>query len=225
MPSACASVPSIGLSVWVDERRNGEDGLGAIFPAMANAVMMYEALGVAKTDPRLVIAKTALRKLVIEEPDGSAWVQPCVSPVWDTALACHALAEAGDEESLAAARRGGDWLVTKQITDTFGDWAVQRPGLLPGGWAFQYANPHYPDVDDTAAVMAALERMDGSAYAKLVARGAEWLRGMGSKGGGWGAFDIDNTHELSTSFLSPTTARCSTRRPRMSRRAAYRCSP
>ncbi len=204
---------------WTDERRNGEDGLGAIFPAMANLVMMYEALGVAKTDPRLVTAKIALRKLVIEEPDGSAWVQPCVSPVWDTALACHALAEAGGDDALAQARRGTDWLATKQINDTVGDWAIRKPGLASGGWAFQYANPHYPDVDDTAAVMAAMDRLDGAKHKDAVERGAVWLRGMTSKDGGWGAFDIDNTHyELNHipfadhgALLDPPTADVSAR--------------
>ena len=180
---------------WVDARRNGRDGLGGIFPAMANAVMMYVAVGVDKSDPRLVEAKEALRRLVIEEADGSAWVQPCESPVWDTVLACHALAEAGDEASVAAARRGADWLATKQVVDVAGDWAAQRPGLAPGGWAFQYANPAYPDVDDTAAVIAALDRIDGAKYESAIGLGAAWLRGMASKGGGWGAFDADNTHD------------------------------
>ncbi len=193
-PRAMRSRAIARAAAWVDERRNGEDGLGAIFPAMANAVMMYEVLGAAKTDLRLVTAKIALRKLVVEEPDGSAWVQPCVSPVWDTALACHALAETGDDESLKRARRGADWLASKQITDTVGDWAVQRPGLAPAGWAFQYANPHYPDVDDTAAVIAALDRLDGARHKPVIESGAAWLRGMASKEGGWGAFDIDNTH-------------------------------
>jgi squalene-hopene/tetraprenyl-beta-curcumene cyclase len=187
---------AIDLAVaWVDARRNGRDGLGGIFPAMANAVMMYEAVGVAKSDPRLVEAKFALRRLVVEEADGSAWVQPCESPVWDTVLACHALAEAGDERAMESARAGADWLATKQVTDLAGDWAAERPGLAPGGWAFQYANPYYPDVDDTAAVIAALDRIDGAKHRGAIDKGAAWLRGMVSKGGGWGAFDADNTHD------------------------------
>ncbi|MTJ80904.1 MAG: squalene--hopene cyclase, partial [Telmatospirillum sp.] len=178
---------------WVTERLNGEDGLGAIFPAMVNAVLMFDVLGVDPSDPRVVTAKTALRKLVVEEGE-RAWVQPCVSPVWDTALAFHALLEAGDERSMAAARRAADWLVERQGTDVVGDWAAQRPDLAPGGWAFQYANAHYPDVDDTAVVMAALDRLDGRRYSDAVERGAEWIRGMQSSDGGWGAFDAENTH-------------------------------
>ena len=178
---------------WVDERLNGEDGLGAIFPAMANAVMMYGALGVDAADPRVVSAKQAIHNLVIEE-GARAWVQPCVSPVWDTGLACHALCEAGGAAAAEAARRGADWLIGRQITEVVGDWAAVRPGLRPGGWAFQYANPHYPDTDDTAVVMAALDRIDGSRYRPAIERGAEWLRGMQSTDGGWGAFDADNVH-------------------------------
>ena len=178
---------------WVSERLNGEDGLGAIFPAMVNAVLMYDVLGVPPADPRVVTAKRALRKLVVDEGD-RAWVQPCVSPVWDTALACHALLEVGDQDCLSAARQAADWLVKRQITDVVGDWAVQRPDLAPGGWAFQYANAHYPDVDDTAVVMAALDRLDSKRYADVVQRGAAWIRGMQSSDGGWGAFDAENTH-------------------------------
>ncbi|HXP96348.1 MAG TPA: squalene--hopene cyclase [Telmatospirillum sp.] len=178
---------------WVDERLNGEEGLGAIFPAMVNAVLMHDVLGTDPKDPRVVTAKQALRKLVVDEGD-RAWVQPCVSPVWDTALACHAMLEVGDGPALESARRGADWLVDRQITDVVGDWAIQRPDLAPGGWAFQYANPHYPDVDDTAVVMAALDRLDPKRYESVVQSGATWVRGMQSEGGGWGAFDAENTH-------------------------------
>jgi squalene-hopene/tetraprenyl-beta-curcumene cyclase len=178
---------------WVDERLNGEEGLGAIFPAMVNAVLMHDVLGTDPKDPRVLVAKQALRKLVVDEGD-RAWVQPCVSPVWDTALACHAMLEVGDGPALEAARRGADWLVDRQITDVVGDWAIQRPDLAPGGWAFQYANPHYPDVDDTAVVMAALDRLDPKRYEAVVQSGATWVRGMQSEGGGWGAFDAENTH-------------------------------
>ena len=185
---------AVDLAVeFVDERLNGEDGLGAIFPAMVNAVLMYDLLGVPKDDPRVVIAKKSIRNLVVEEGE-RAWVQPCVSPIWDTALATHAILEAGGAEAEAAARKAADWMVERQITDVVGDWAAQRPGLEPGGWAFQYANPHYPDVDDTAVVMAALDRIDPKAYAGAIDKGAVWLRGMQSSGGGWGAFDAENTH-------------------------------
>ncbi|MGH7073546.1 MAG: squalene--hopene cyclase, partial [Stellaceae bacterium] len=178
---------------WVTERLNGEDGLGAIFPAMANAVMMFECLGCAKDDPRLLVAKEAIRKLLVLKGDGS-YCQPCVSPVWDTSLAAHALLETGDDDARRAVGRALDWLVTKQETEVVGDWASRRPGVPPGGWAFQYANPHYPDVDDTAVVAMALNRFDRDKYRGSVARGAEWIEGMQSRNGGWGSFDADNTH-------------------------------
>ena len=191
---AAARRRAIGKAVgFVTERLNGEDGLGGIFPAMANALMMYDCLGYKPEHPYRVSAEAALRKLVVEEGE-RAYCQPCVSPVWDTALACHALMEVGDETLLPAVRDGLDWLRDKQVLDTAGDWAAVRPGLRPGGWAFQYGNPHYPDLDDTAAVALALDRFDSERYRHSIDRAAEWVIGMQSRNGGWGSFDADNTH-------------------------------
>ncbi|WP_207539235.1 squalene--hopene cyclase [Sabulicella rubraurantiaca] len=182
---------------FVTERLNGEDGLGAIYPAMANAVMMYHCLGVPKDDPRVVTAWRSVEKLVKEREDGETYVQPCLSPVWDTALSSHALLEAGGHEQ--EVRQGLDWLLSKEIRDTVGDWSWQRPELKPGGWAFQYENAHYPDVDDTAVVVLAMDRYrretgEGSAAMNgAVNRAVDWTVGMQSRGGGWGAFDADNT--------------------------------
>ena len=178
---------------FVLERLNGEDGLGAIYPAMANSVMMMECLGFAKDAPALVTAKAGLRKLLVLEPDRS-YCQPCVSPVWDTGLAAHALMEVGGAAAEAAVRCGLDWLVERQVLDVVGDWATWRPGVRPGGWAFQYANPHYPDVDDTAVVAMALDRFDRARYRGAIDRAAEWIVGMQSRNGGWGAFDADNAY-------------------------------
>jgi squalene-hopene/tetraprenyl-beta-curcumene cyclase len=177
---------------FVDERINGADGLGAIYPAIANSVMMYEALGYPKDHPNLVIAKTALRKLLVLAP-GRSYCQPCVSPVWDTGLAAHALLEVGGAAAEAAGR-GLDWLVARQELAVVGDWAAWRPNLRPGGWAFQYANPHYPDLDDTAVVVLALDRRDPAHYRAPIARATEWVKGMQSRDGGWAAFDADNTY-------------------------------
>jgi squalene-hopene/tetraprenyl-beta-curcumene cyclase len=173
------------------ERLNGEDGLGAIFPAMANAVMAFDAMGVPADDPDLVIAKRAIRKLLVRGP--RTYCQPCLSPVWDTALALHATLETGeqDPERIEAAAR---WLLEREITSVQGDWAWQRPNLPPSGWAFQYRNDHYPDVDDTAVVGMALHRADPVRYAEAIDRAATWIIGMQSRNGGWGAFDADNSY-------------------------------
>jgi squalene-hopene/tetraprenyl-beta-curcumene cyclase len=179
---------------FVEERLNGEDGLGAIYPPMANTVMMYDALGKpADYPPRAVTRKGLARLLVIGEQE--AYCQPCVSPVWDTSLTCHALLEAGGE-GLAPAKQGLDWLLPKQVLDVRGDWAVKRPDIRPGGWAFQYNNAYYPDLDDTAVVVMAMDRArraSGSGeYDNAIARAREWIEGMQSRDGGWGAFDVDN---------------------------------
>jgi squalene-hopene/tetraprenyl-beta-curcumene cyclase len=179
---------------WVTERLNGENGLGAIFPAMANSVMMFDVLGYPQDHPLRATTRRSIEKLLVVH-EHEAYCQPCVSPVWDTALTCHALLEAGDQRALAQARKGLDWLVPKQILDVQGDWVARRPDVRPGGWAFQYANPHYPDVDDTAVVVMAMDRTQGAGgadFAAPMARAKEWVLGLQSKNGAWGAFDADN---------------------------------
>jgi len=182
---------------WVSERLNGEDGLGAIFPAMANGVMMFDALGISEKDPRRAIARKSVEKLLVVHAH-EAYCQPCVSPIWDTSLVCHALLEVGGERAVAQVRKGLDWLVPQQVLDVRGDWIARRPDLRPGGWAFQYANPHYPDVDDTAVVAMAMDRLQTLSgrqdYRGALARAKEWILGMQCQNGGWGAFDADNEY-------------------------------
>ncbi len=188
---------AIGKCVaFVTERLNGEDGLGAIYPAMANSVMMYDALGHGPENPDRAIARYSVEKLLVVH-DGEAYCQPCVSPIWDTALAAHALMEA--ENANASVSRALQWLEPRQVLDVKGDWAEERPQVRPGGWAFQYNNAHYPDLDDTAVVVMALDRARGRVAAdarcdEAIARGREWVEGLQSKNGGWGAFDADNVY-------------------------------
>jgi squalene-hopene/tetraprenyl-beta-curcumene cyclase len=184
---------------FVRERLNGEHGFGAIFPAMANAVMMFDALGVPRDDPHLAAARRAIDRLLVVRGD-EAFCQPCVSPIWDTALVCQTLLESGGDRAVAAARKGLAWLKDRQVLDTIGDWAIQRPTVRPGGWPFQYANAHYPDLDDTAVVVMTMDRfvrefgsVDGVDLSEAIARGREWTVGLQSANGGFGAFDADNT--------------------------------
>jgi squalene-hopene/tetraprenyl-beta-curcumene cyclase len=183
---------------FVTERLNGEDGLGAIFPAMANSVMMFDVLGRPAYDPLRAVARKSVEKLLVVHVH-EAYCQPCVSPVWDTGLVCQTLLEVGGEPVVAQAHRGLEWLAPKQVLDVAGDWAVRRPHLRPGGWAFQYANPHYPDVDDTAVVVMAMDREQRlnrhGDFAAAIARAREWIAGMQSRNGGWGAFDSDNEYD------------------------------
>jgi squalene-hopene/tetraprenyl-beta-curcumene cyclase len=180
-------------AAFVVARLNGEDGLGGIYPAMVNSLLMFDCLGYAPDHRDCRTAYSAIRKLLVRDGE-RRYCQPCLSPVWDTALACHALTEIGDRDIDTAIGRALDWLETRQILDVAGDWAAARPGLRPGGWAFQYANPYYPDVDDTAAVALILDRRDRRRYRQAIARAAEWILGMQSRNGGWGSFDADNTH-------------------------------
>jgi len=181
---------------FVTERLNGEDGLGAIYPAMANSVMMFDALGYPPDHPHRAIARSSVEKLLVFQGD-EAYCQPCVSPVWDSALAALALLEANVQSADAQVGRICQWLQSRQILEVKGDWAQERPNVRPGGWAFQYNNAHYPDLDDTAVVVMALDRggvlgSDGGT-AEAIIRGREWVAGLQSSNGGWGAFDADNT--------------------------------
>ncbi len=208
---------------FVRERLNGEDGLGAIYPAMANAVMMYDALGFPPEHPERAIARESVERLLVIRED-EAYCQPCVSPVWDTALAAHAMMEVQGGGAADAARRGLDWLKPLQELAVRGDWAERRPDVRPGGWAFQYRNGHYPDLDDTAVVVMAMDRArhEGDAdgrYDEAIARAVEWVVGLQSANGGWGAFDADNVdHYLNNipfadhgALLDPPTADVSAR--------------
>ncbi|MBL8660587.1 MAG: squalene--hopene cyclase [Rhodospirillales bacterium] len=178
---------------FIDQRLNGEDGLGGIFPAMANALMAFHALGVDRDDPRFRIGREAIDKLLVSE-NGHAYCQPCLSPVWDTALALHAMMEAGVDSDDPIVADGCTWLRDRQILDVHGDYVSKRPRVRPGGWAFQYWNDYYPDVDDTAVVVMALDRANSRAYGEAIERGAEWTLGMQSRSGGWGAFDAENEY-------------------------------
>jgi squalene-hopene/tetraprenyl-beta-curcumene cyclase len=178
---------------FITEHLNGENGLGAILPPMAATVMVFDTLGYPKDHPDLLIAKRAVRKLLADNGD-SAYFQPCVSPIWDTVLVCHAMMETGATGATPTVRRALDWIAERQVLDVVGDWAKARPGLRPGGWAFEYRNDHYPDVDDTAAILCALHRADPKRYRNAIERGVEWVLGMQCRNGGWASFDADNTH-------------------------------
>lgn len=178
---------------WIIERLNGEDGLGGISPAMMAAYEALLLLGMPKDDPQMIIARKAIDKLlVINEHD--AYCQPCLSPVWDTGLAALALQEVDKVANSASLTRAYDWLKSVQLSDEPGDWRIRKPDLAGGGWAFQFANPHYPDVDDTAVVAFAMAESNLPELEESIHRATRWIVGMQSKNGGYGAFDVDNTY-------------------------------
>ena len=180
---------------FLEERLNGEDGIGAIFPPMVYALMAYDTMGYGPDYRPRDLCRRAIERLMVIKDD-EAYCQPCVSPVWDTALSAHAMLETGGEAAELAAKQGLDWLKPRQVLDIKGDWALKRPDLRPGGWAFQYNNAHYPDLDDTAVVMMAMDRVRKASgtteYDEAISRGREWILGMQSSDGGWAAFDVDN---------------------------------
>ncbi|TLG78513.1 squalene--hopene cyclase [Methylocystis sp. B8] len=214
---------SIELAIeWTTERLNGFDGLGGIFPSMVNSLLMYDVLGAPEDDERKKQARESIERLLVVN-DMEAYCQPCVSPVWDTCLTAHALLETGDEDAREIARAACEWLAPLQVLDVKGDWAATRPDVRPGGWAFQYANAYYPDVDDTAVVVTAMDRLTANdasrPYDERIARAKEWIIGMQSRDGGWGAFDADNTYHYLNhipfadhgALLDPPTADVSAR--------------
>jgi squalene-hopene/tetraprenyl-beta-curcumene cyclase len=178
---------------WFTRRLNGIDGLGGIFPAMVNSYEALALLGYPADHPYRMQARTAIRNLVVANAH-SAYVQPCVSPTWDTGLAAHALQEAYGGGDTASVTRALDWLVHHQLDEEPGDWQDNHPGLRGGGWAFQYGNSFYPDLDDTSMIGWIMHQVDRERYAENIERAADWVCGMQSKNGGFASFDSDNTH-------------------------------
>jgi squalene-hopene/tetraprenyl-beta-curcumene cyclase len=194
IPKAMRRAATRRAEAWILERLNGEDGLGAIFPAMVNALEAMILLGYPRNDERVVTARRALEKLLVVGPS-SAYCQPCVSPIWDTGLAVLALQGEGGSAAAVVAERALSWLQAQQILDGPADWQVSRPALAPGGWAFQYGNSFYPDLDDTAVIIWGMCQSQVSGrYTENINRALTWLVGMQCRNGGFAAFDVDNTH-------------------------------
>ena len=199
---------------WMLERMKHADGLGAIYPPMQYAIMALDVLGHPENSPVRMEAVRQFENLIVD--DGKTlFFQPCFSPVWDTAIGSYALGEAGYGESPALSR-AADWLLDREIHRK-GDWSVKRPWIEPSGWAFEFTNDWYPDIDDTAMVMLAFPHMKASntkAQSATRKRALDWLLAMQSKDGGWAAFDLDNNWEILThvpfadhnAMLDPTCA-------------------
>ena len=181
---------------WMREHTTGAGGIGAIFPAMANAAIALKLSSAQNDDADLIRTLQAIEDLVLDEAD-ETYCQPCVSPIWDTCLSLSALMESGAKPGHPAVLQAVEWLFDQQIFVP-GDWCDQAKGLTPGGWAFQYENDKYPDVDDTGMVLMALLRagaQDQAHKLKRLNQGVNWLLGMQNKDGSWGAFDIGNNCE------------------------------
>ena len=186
---------------WMLDRLEMTDGLGAIYPAMLNAIIALRCLGYSDDDPQVIRARDEFEKLGIDQPPtpempvATFRMQPCVSPVWDTAQAVYALGEAGVSRTDPRMLKAVDWMLSKEVRHK-GDWAVKAPKVEPGGWYFEFNNEFYPDTDDTAQVLLALNKVDNprERYQHQVAeRAIAWEFAMQCKNGGWGSFDKDNT--------------------------------
>ncbi len=182
---------------WTLEHQEDEGDWGGIQPAMFNALLALHLLGYPKDHPACVKGMEAVDRFLLKK-DGRLWMQACVSPLWDTAIAANALLDSGLPSDHPALIKAGEWIIRKQVVKR-GDWQVKKPGAEPGGWAFEFYNELYPDTDDTAEILIFLNRVDiPNNRWKLseCGRAMDWLLSMQSKKGGWGAFDVDNDKEL-----------------------------
>jgi squalene-hopene/tetraprenyl-beta-curcumene cyclase len=183
---------------WIVRRQEADGSWGGIQPPWVYSLMALHLRGYPLDHPVMRTGLAGLERFTIDDPDGARRLEACQSPIWDTALAMIALSDAGVAGDDPALVRAADWLLAEQVT-TPGDWSVRRPRLEPGGWAFEFANDNYPDVDDTAEVVLALLRVAHPEAARLrrsLELAARWTEGMRSADGGWGAFDADNTRPL-----------------------------
>jgi squalene-hopene/tetraprenyl-beta-curcumene cyclase len=179
---------------WMLARFEDSDGLGAIYPPMMYAIMALDVLGYAREHPASVEARRQFDALMVD--DGQRFFfQPCFSPIWDTGIAAYAI---GETQRTPALTRAADWILSKEIHRQ-GDWAVKRPHTEPSGWAFEFRNDFYPDIDDTAMILLALSHArasDEAAQKACSARALRWLKEMQGRDGGWAAFDVDNNWEF-----------------------------
>ena len=200
---------------WMLEHIERTEGLAAIYPAMRNSIFALMALGHGPDDPLTWREIKEFSRFEIEEED-TIRLQPCVSPIWDTCIAMVALEEAGLPPDHPALVKASEWVLSKQVLGP-GDWQVKNKDAEPGGWAFEFRNDFYPDVDDTAFVLMALQRVkfpDPARMEGAIRRGIQWLLSMQNRDGGWGAFDRDNNRQLLCSIpfadhnamIDPSTA-------------------
>jgi squalene-hopene/tetraprenyl-beta-curcumene cyclase len=188
-------------SAWMLDHMEHSEGLAAIFPGFMNSTFVLLAMGQSPDDPLPAREIAQFGRLELEEED-TIRIQPCVSPVWDTAIAMVALEEAGLEPNHPALVRAATWLLDKQIIN-HGDWQIKNRDAEPGGWAFEFRNDWYPDVDDTGFVLLALQRVDYPDRERMkiaIHRGIQWLLSMQNRDGGWGAFDRDNDKHFLTNI-------------------------
>jgi squalene-hopene/tetraprenyl-beta-curcumene cyclase len=179
---------------WFLERMNGKYGIGGIFPAMVNVYESLVVLGYSKNTPERKLARQAIDALLTQRGN-TMYCQPCVSPIWDTALVSQALIETEYKQHVSTEIETAlNWLKEQQLSNEPGDWRIQKPELSGGGWAFQYSNYYYPDLDDTSMVAWAMHRTNNKNYSEPIQRAANWVAGMQSRGGGFSSFDINNTH-------------------------------
>ena len=183
---------------WIVDRQEADGCWGGIQPPAVYSLIALHLLGYPLDHPVMKAGLAAFERFTVHTDEGHRWIEACQSPVWDTCLAVVALADAGLPKDHPALVRASDWMLDEEVTKG-GDWSVQRPRLQPGGWAFEFDNDNYPDIDDTAEVVLALRRVEHSRPERVeaaVGRGVEWTLGMQSKNGAWAAFDVDNTSTL-----------------------------
>jgi squalene-hopene/tetraprenyl-beta-curcumene cyclase len=182
---------------WIVERQEADGSWGGIQPPWVYSVIALHLLGYPLDHPLLRAALAGLERFTVRDAQYT-WLEACQSPVWDTGLALIALRDAGLAADHPALVRAAEWLLGEEVRKR-GDWAMRRPRLTPGGWAFEFANDNYPDIDDTAEIVLALRRVahpDRERLEAALARGVSWVIGMQCRDGGWAAFDADNVSTL-----------------------------
>jgi squalene-hopene/tetraprenyl-beta-curcumene cyclase len=185
------------VETWLLQHQEPTGDWGGIQPGMVNAILALHCLGYPSSHPVIQKGLAALENFTLEH-DGQLRLQSCISPVWDTALTCMALFDAGLPKNHPSLKKAGQWLLGRQISAP-GDWCARNPSLEPGGWAFEFQNDWYPDVDDSALVLMVLKRLAPSGHhdeQEIIERGIRWTLGMRSQNGGWGAFDVNNDKEI-----------------------------